>query len=79
MLNSIVSLYHDRIIKVGRDPQKVNPLSKAEIVSQIDQVRQDNIQSKYECPHGWKHHSLSEQPGRVKASPIIHTLCTPDS
>lgn len=79
MLNSIVSLYDDKIIKVGRDFWKVYPLFKAGIVSQTEQVEQSNVQSRSESLHGGTHHSLSGQPGPDKASPIAHTLCTPDS
>lgn len=38
MFNNVVSFYRDTIIKVGRHPQKVNHLSKAGMVSRIDQV-----------------------------------------
>lgn len=79
MLNSIVSLYHDRIIKVERGPQKVDPLFEAGIVSQTNQVEQSNAQSRFESLHEWKHHNLSGQSGAVKARPVPHIVCTPDS
>lgn len=54
------SLYHDRIIKFGRDPQ-ANFLFRAGVFEQIDPVEPENAQSRSETLHGRKLHSLSDQ------------------